>query len=64
MKKRFITYLQHGKVKKAVLDENRFKQISTDPTIKGIVEYENELIMEKRFAEKLGVSDNRKTLLD
>ena len=63
MKKRYIVYCQHGKVKKAVLDENLFRQLSTDPTVQGIVEYETELLMEKRFAEKLGVTSDRKTLL-
>lgn len=64
MKKRFIVYEQHGKVKKAVLDENRFKMLAVDPTVQNIVEYESELLMERRFAEKLGVSNDRKTLLD
>lgn len=64
MKKKFVVYTQHGKVKKGVLDENRFKALSQDPSVDGLVEYESELLMEKRFAEKIGVSSNRKTLLD
>ena len=63
MKKKFITYVQFGKTKKAVLDENRFKQLTIDPTVNEIVEYDSELLMEKRYAEKLGISSDRKTLL-
>lgn len=63
MKKKFITYVQSGKIKKAVLDENRFRQLTIDPTVNELVEYESELLMEKRFAEKLGISTERKTLL-
>ena len=63
MKKKFITYSQYGKIKKAVLDENLFKQLNTDPSVEHIIEYQTELLMEKRFAENLGINSDRKTLL-
>ena len=62
MKKKFITYVQSGKVKKAVLDEGLYRQLITDPTVEEIMEYESEILMEKRYAEKLGVSNNRTML--
>lgn len=63
MSKKYVTYKQHGKIKKAVLDENLFNKLLANKTAEEICEYDNEMLMERKFAEKLGVSDTRKTLL-
>ena len=62
MKKIYVVYLKNGTWRKAVLDEVLHKQLTLDPIIEQITEYENEMLMEKRYAEKLGVSDSRKIL--
>jgi len=64
MKKKYITYLQNGKVKKAVLDEVTLREYQNDTTIFEITEYDNEMLLERRYAEKIGVSkEDKKTLL-
>lgn len=65
MKKLYVTYSQNGAIRKAVLDENLFKRLQENAAVTNIVEYENETLMERRFAEAIGVSSgNKKTLLD
>ena len=63
MKKKFVTYVKLGKIKKAVLDENLFRQYQKDPQITELTEYQNEMLMERRYAEKLGVSGGKNFLL-
>jgi hypothetical protein len=62
MKKIYVTYTQGEKVKKAVLDENMLRKYKTNPEIKGIVEYENESLMEKAYASQTGNSGGKKIL--
>lgn len=65
MKKIFITYKDQDKIKKAVLDENMYKQYLSNPMITEVVEYETETLLERRYAEKIGVSKpSKKQLLD
>lgn len=65
MKKKFITYSQDGRIKKAVLDENLLSQYRNNPMITEIVEYSDEMLMERRFAEAVGKNvGNKKQLLD
>lgn len=62
-KKIFITYSHEGKIKKAVLDENLFKQYQLNPEITSIVQYDNEMLLERRYAEAIGVSGSTKQFL-
>jgi hypothetical protein len=62
-KKIFITYSHEGKVKKAVLDENLFKQYQLNPDISDIMQYETEMLMERRYAEAIGVGGSSKQFL-
>lgn len=65
MKKKFIIYSHDDKVKKAVLDDNLLNQYQKNPDISNIMEYDNETLMERRYAEAIGVSGKiKKTLLD
>ena len=65
MKKKFVTYNHEDKIKKAVLDDNLLNQYQQNPSITNIKEYDNETLMERRYAEALGVSGKeKKTLLD
>lgn len=65
MKKKFITYEQNKKIKKAVLDEAMFKNYLNNKDISSIEEYSDEILLEKAYAEKVGKNNNqRKTLLD
>lgn len=63
MKKKYIIYSYKGKIKKAVLDENLFRQYSNNPDISDIVEYETEVLLEKRYAEAIGVNGTNKKFL-
>jgi hypothetical protein len=63
MKKKFVTYTQGGTVKKAVLDENLYKQYSKNPTITNLTVHTNETLMERYYAEQLGVSNGKNFLL-
>lgn len=62
-KKIFITYSHEGKIKKAVLDENLFKQYRMNPQISDIIEYDNEMLLERKYAEAIGVSGSTKQFL-
>jgi hypothetical protein len=62
-KKIFITYSHEGKIKKAVLDESLFKQYQLNPDITSIVQYENEMLMERKYAETIGVGGSSKQFL-
>lgn len=64
MKKKFITYKMAGKIKKAVLDENMYRNYKANPQIVEVEEYENEMLMEKSYALKVGSLNNKQTLLD
>lgn len=62
-KKVYITYSHEGKIKKAVLDENLFRQYQTNPQITNIVQYDNEMLLERKYAEAIGVSGSTKQFL-
>jgi hypothetical protein len=62
--KKYVIYTQGEKKKKAVLDENMFKSYQSNPEISDLVEYTNELLMEKAYAEISSKNGQRKTLLD
>lgn len=64
MKKKFIIYKMGDKIKKAVLDENMYRSYKTNPQILEIEEYDNEMLMEKNYALKVGSINNKKTLFD
>lgn len=63
MKKHYITYSYKGKIKKAVLDENLFRQYSVNPDISDVVEYDTEILLEKKYAEAIGVNGTNKKFL-
>lgn len=63
MKKKYITYSHEGRIKKAVLDENLLSQYKQNPSISNIIEYDTEMLMERRYAEQLGVSGGDKKIL-
>lgn len=64
MKKYYIIYTQDKKVKKAVLDENMYRNYKTNKNIKDIFEYSDEMLLEKAYAERVGGTSNKKKLLD
>lgn len=64
MKKRYITYQQYGKLKKAVLDDKLLEAYKNDKTVSEIIEYTSEMLMERLYAEKLGVNSTKRQLLD
>lgn len=63
MKKIYIIYSYKGKIKKAVLDENLFRQYCNNPEISDVIEYENEVLLEKKYAEAIGVNGTNKKFL-
>jgi hypothetical protein len=46
-----------------VLDENLYKQYSKNPTITNLTVHTNETLMERYYAEQLGVSNGKNFLL-
>jgi len=63
MKKKYVTYIQNGKFKKAILDENLYKKYSQDNSLVNFQEYDNEILMEKAFAQQVS-NTNKKMLYD
>jgi hypothetical protein len=64
MRKIYVIYKQAEKIKKAVLDENMHKAYTANPEIESLTEYENETLMEKAYAEKVGKVSSKKKLFD
>jgi len=64
MKKIYIIYKQKDKIKKAVLDENMYRNYKQNTDIESIQEFETETLMEKAYADKVGTTTGRRTLLD
>lgn len=64
MKKIYIIYKQKDKIKKAVLDENMYRNYKQNTDIEFIQEFETETLMEKAYADKVGTTTGRRTLLD
>lgn len=62
MKKKYIIYTQGIKTKKAVIDENMYRVYKANPDIQNIQEFESETLMEKTYAESIGI-DGKKILL-
>jgi len=62
MKKHYVIYKINEKLKKGVFDDNMLKTYKKNPEVSSIVTYENEMLMEKAYAET--VSNKKKTLLD
>ena len=64
MKKKYVTFIQNGKPKKAILDENLYRRYSQDGTLENFQEYDNEILMEKAFAQQVSSGTNKKMLYD
>lgn len=65
MKTYFVTYKQNGIAKKGKIDESSYTRMSTDATIKELVIYPTELIMETNYQKIVcvdGSCNNRRIL--
>lgn len=64
MNKKYVIFTKEGKKKKEILDEQMFKIYSSNPEIEDLVEFPNQFLMEKAYADISGKLGQRKTLLD
>lgn len=49
MKIVYVTYKQDGLLKKATINEDRYKALLEDPTVTGVIIYSSQLLMENNF---------------
>lgn len=59
----YVTYKQHGTLKRAVVNESRYKKLENDITIADLQFYPTQNLMEQAYAQERGLqSDTRKQL--
>ena len=63
MKTVYVTYQKDGLVKKGVITEEKYKQLSSDSTVNDLMIYPNELLMEQNFQVKTTGNTNNKSIL-
>jgi len=63
MKKIFVTYLEGNVLKKAVLDESKYNDLTKKSNISEIIMYANEQLMEQHYSQKTNGTDTNKKVL-
>lgn len=66
MKQLYVTYVENGILKKATINESRYKELSSKSSIQELVVYPSQILMEQNYSMKCsnGVCTPKRTLND